>query len=1044
MRHTEIALQRPVTTVMIFVAVLAVGLISARLLPLENFPDIAFPQMQIVVPYPGSTPEEMEQLVVRPIEEALATLSGVEQITASARPDEARFNLQFNWDRDAEATAFEVRTKLDSIRGDLPQGADRILMFSFSASDQPVTIIRLSSDRDLTDQYETLEKHLKRPIERLEGVARVDLQGVAPREVRVLVDPTRMAAYGVDVRDLRSLLEAANFSVSAGEITERGSRFIVRPLGEFNTLDDVRNLIVARGVRVGDVATVALVAPELEIGRRMDGRPAVGIDVFKSTDANVVDVADRVIAAVDAARKLPQLQGIQILVIANQADSIRSSLAELRKAGMIGAALSFVMLLFFLRHLPTTAIVSLAVPASLLVTLGAMYFLGLTLNVLTMMGMLLAIGMLVDNSVVITESIFRHRQLLPSEPFQATLHGVREVGVAVLAGTLSTIIVFLPMVFGEKNQMSIFLVHVAIPIVVAMVASLVVAQTLIPMLAARMRPPPEVARGSWFGRLQDRYERALTWALSHRKTMALITLLILVSPVPLFAAKIAKVDPFPQEATRTLYLAYHLQGSHPMQEVEKAVRSVEAFLEKNKQRFDIETYYSVWESDDASTRLYLTPKEHAKVRAADVMRMITDELPEIIIGKPSFQFDNSAAGASSFSLQLSGESTERLAVISREVAFRLSSVEGLEAVHSEAGTGDEEVQVIVDRDRVAALGLTTQDVAMTVAGAMRGDRLPELRTTDRELKMRLAFRESDRQAVEDLARVPLMLPDGGRMELGAVADFIVRPSDREIQRIDRLTTAVVSGNVAKGTTLEEVRKVVEPIMKSYPLPPGYSWKFGRGFDENDKAMATMRNNILLAVVLIFLVMASLFESTLYPLSIITSILFAIVGAIWFLALTGTTITMMAMIGFMILIGVVVNIGIVLIAHVIDLRASGLSREAAILQAGRDRLRPILMTTMTTLLGMMPLAIGDAAVGGGGAGEGPAYYPMARAIIGGLAFSAVISLLVVPMFYVWFDDLNSWRRRVFARNADAPAIAAPPEPAPQPTLASVAIDRAAPG
>jgi HAE1 family hydrophobic/amphiphilic exporter-1 len=278
--------------------------------------------------------------------------------------------------------------------------------------------------------------------------------------------------------------------------------------------------------------------------------------------------------------------------------------------------------------------------------------------------------------------------------------------------------------------------------------------------------------------------------------------------------------------------------------------------------------------------------------------------------------------------------------------------------------------------------------------------------------MRLAFRESDRQSVEDLGRVPIMLADGSRIELGAVADFVVRPSDREIQRINRLTTAVVSANLAKGTTLEEVRKRVEPIMNDYPLPPGYTWKFGRGFEENDEAMQTMVQNLLLAVVLIYLVMASLFESTLYPLSIITSILFAIVGAIWFLALTGTVITMMAMIGFMILIGVVVNIGIVLIAHVIHLREGGLSRHDAIMQAGRDRLRPILMTTLTTLLGLLPLAIGDAQVGGGA--EGPAYYPMARAIMGGLAFSAAVSLLIVPMFYVWFDDLNLWRKRVFAR------------------------------
>jgi len=1025
MRHTRLALQRPVTTLMMALAVLAVGLISTKLLRLEAMPDITFPGMRVVIPYAGSTPEEMEQLVVRPVEEALATLSGIEEIRATAEADQAQFTVLFSWDRDPETAAFEVRTKIDSIRSQLPAAADRVLMFSFSASDEPVTVIRIASDQDLTDQYETLEKYLKRPIERLDGVARVELQGVQPRELRVLVDPDRLAAYNVDVQELRTLLERSNFSVSAGEITENGQRFTVRPVGEFQSITDVRALLVRSGLRLSDLAQVELVAPELNVGRRMDGRPAVGIDVFKSTQANVVDVADRVIAAVEQARQMPQLQGIEILVVGNQADSIRQSLRELRNAGLIGAGLSFLMLLLFLRHLPTTLIVSLAVPASLLVTLAAMYFLGFTLNILTMMGMLLAIGMLVDNSVVITESVFRHRQLMPGRSLEATLAGVREVGIATLAGTFSTIIVFLPLVFGEKNQMSLFLVHVAVPIVVAMLASLVVAQTLIPMLAARMSPPPPVAEASLFGRLQRRYTATLGWALDHPKTMAAITLLLLVSPVPLFALKLVKVDPFPQEASRMLGLSYHLTGSYPMDRVEQAVKRVEAYIEENKDRFDVETYYSWWVSDNAYTRLYLKPKDEATVAATEVMKQISEGLPEIIIGKPSFQFDEGKGGATSFSLQLAGESTERLTGISHEVAKRLSSVAGLEAVRSEAGTGEEEVQIVVNRDRAAQFGLTTEQVALTVAGAMRGDKLPELRASDREVTMRLAFRESDRQSVEDLARVPIMLSDGSRTELGAVAEFVVRPSDREIQRVNRLTTVAVTANIAKGSTMDEVRERVEPIMKDYPLPPGYSWKFGRGFDENDKAVQTMTQNMLLAVVLIFLVMASLFESALYPLSIITSILFAIVGSIWFLALTGTTITMMAMIGFMILIGVVVNIGIVLIAHVIDLRDSGMPRREAILQAGRDRLRPILMTTLTTLLGMLPLAIGDAQLGG--SGEGPAYFPMARAIMGGLAFSAAVSLLIVPLFYVWFDELNLWRRRVFGGGAYSSPESAPVGP-----------------
>jgi hydrophobic/amphiphilic exporter-1 (mainly G- bacteria), HAE1 family len=1027
MLHTNAALRRPVTTVMLALAVFAVGLISSRLIPLEAWPDITFPGMRVVIPYAGSTPEEIEKLIVRPVEEALATLSGIEEIRASARSDQAQFDVLFSWDRDTDAAAFDVRTKLDSIRPQLPEGADRMLIFAFSASDEPVTVIRISSDQDLTDQYETLEKHLQRPIERIDGVARVSLQGVQPREVRILVDPNRLAAYGVDVRRLRELLVASNFSVSAGQITENGSRFTVRPLGEFRSLQDVRELLVQPGVRLGDVAQVELVSPELPVGRRMEGRPAVGIDVFKATQANVIDVADRVLAAVERARQVPQLQGVQILVVGNLADSIRSSLRELRNAGLIGAVLSFFMLLLFLRHLPTTLIVSLAVPASLLVTLGALYFLGFTINILTMMGMLLAVGMLVDNSVVITESVFRHRQLKPGNPLEATLAGVREVGVATLAGTFSMIIVFLPLVFGEQNQMSIFLVHVAVPICVAMLASLVIAQTLLPMLAARMSPPPPVAAGSWFARLQERYARTLDWALRHRKIMALVTLLIVVSPVPLFALKIAKVDPFPQEASRTLMINYHIEGSHPMDRVEQAVQRVEAYVDQNRERFDIDTYYSFWLSDQANTRLYLKPKEEATVPAGEVMKRVMADMPEIIIGKPSFTFDESSAGATSFSLQLSGESTERLATISREVAHRLSSIDGLEAVRSEAGTGEQEVQVVVNRDRAAQLGLTTEDIALTVAGAMRGDRLPELRTSERELTMRLAFRESDRQSVEDLARVPVMLPDGSRTELGAVADFVVQPSDREIQRLNRLTTAVISANLAEGVTMDEARKRVKPAMDAYPLPPGYTWKFGRGMRENDQAVATMMQNIVLAVVMIFLVMASLFESALYPLSIITSIVIAIVGSIWFLALTGTSITMMAMIGFMVLIGVVVNIGIVLIAHVIDLRHAGMPRHQAILQAGRDRLRPIMMTTLTTLLALTPLAVGDAQIGGGG--EGPAYFPMARAIMGGLAFSAVVSLLIVPLFYVWFDDLNLWRQRVFGKAQPAvPPDAVPEAPA----------------
>ena len=413
MLHTSTALQRPVTTVMTFIALVLVGLISLRLLPLEEFPDVTFPGMQVIIPYPGSTPEEVEQLITRPVEEALSTLAGIEELRSRSEAEQATFQIAFDWGRDIDAAAFDVRTKLDSIRAELPAGADRILAFSFNASDQPVVVVRISADQDLTDQYDALERYLKRPLERVPGVARVELQGVAPREVRILINAGRMAAHSIDVQRLATLLQKSNFSVSAGEITEQGQRFSIRPIGEFRSLDDIRNLRVTSSVRLADIADVELVAPELEIGRHLDNRPAVGLDVFKTTQANVVEVVDAALKEIERAKTLPQLQGISIIVIGNQAESIRNSLGDLRDAGLIGLVLAIAVLFFFLRDWSMTAIVALAVPGSLLITLAALYFLGLTLNIFSMMGMMLAIGMLVDNAVVITESVFRHRQLDP-------------------------------------------------------------------------------------------------------------------------------------------------------------------------------------------------------------------------------------------------------------------------------------------------------------------------------------------------------------------------------------------------------------------------------------------------------------------------------------------------------------------------------------------------------------------------------------------------------------------------------------------------------
>lgn len=1019
MIHTDIALRRPVTTVVVFVACALIGGLAARLLPLEKFPDIEFPGIFIQIPYEGSTPEEVERLITRPVEEALATLTGVERMFSESSESQSQVFLEFGWDQSMGAKGIEARAKVDGIRHQLPADVRRIFIFTGSLADQPVLQLRISSERDLSDSYEMLDRILKRRIERIEGVSKVELQGVDPKEIRILLDSDRMSAHQVDIDELRLLLERSNFAVSAGQITDSGQRFSVRPRGEFASVDDIRNLAINdSNLRLRDVADVELRSPERNYGRHLDRSYAVGLAVSKSTGSNMVEVTDRVMEEIAEIGELPQMQGIRIFDLDNQGDSVRESLADLLNAGLIGALLAIVVLYLFLRQVTTTLIVTAAVPFSLTITLGVLYFAGLSLNMLTMMGLMLAVGMLVDNAVVITESVFRHRAMNPGDPHGATLAGVREVGLAVIAGTATTMIVFVPIMFGTKTDISVFMTHVAVTIIVALAASLIIAQTLVPMLAARIPPPPEPKSGALISRLTNRYVASLRWILRHPWWTALGVLLICVIGMLPILLQMVKFDAFPQDTGRRLYMPYHIEGQHPVERVEQAVDTVEAYLYANQQELDIRSVYSYYDQGRAESVILLTDEEDATISTTEVIERIKEGMPAIAIGKPNFEFDNQGGGNGGFSLQISGDSTARLNELAVDVERLLASVPGLEDVRSDAESGEREVQVTIDRVRAAARGLTTREIADAIAIAMRGQNLREFRGESGEVEVRLAFRESDKQSIDQLADLPLYTPEGRRISLRSVADFEVGFSPDTIRRTDRQTAVVLDANLAKDVSLDDVRPRVENLMKQFELPPGYGWKFGRGFERQDETQQMMAQNILLGIACIFLVMAALFESLLFPFSIILgSILFSIFGVFLLFAATGTTFSFMASIGIMILIGVVVNNGIVLVDHINNLRQAGVPRNEAIATAGRDRLRPILMTVATTIVGLMPLAVSTTQVGG----DGPPYFPMARAIIGGLAFSTVVSLLVVPAFYAYFDSLSAWGRKVM-RTARRPAVA----------------------
>jgi HAE1 family hydrophobic/amphiphilic exporter-1 len=1006
LKITEISLKRPVTVVMFFACLSIIGVMGGSRLPLEFLPDIEFPGLVVFVPYRNSTPEDVERRITRPVEEALATLSGVERMNSESSDEGANVFLQFKVGQDMAIKGIEARDKVDAIRATLPADVERIQVQKFSASDIPMLQLRISADRDLQGSYDMLNRNLKRRIERINGVSRVDLYGVEKKEIRIELAAARIAQHGVDLRLLAEFMQRANFSISAGDVIESGKRYYVKPEGRFKTLDEVENLVInTQGLRLKDVADIRFTQPRQTYERHLNRRYAVGLDVFKESGANLVEVSNRVKAEVEHVKQLPEMAGIKLIEFQDQATEVRTSLGDLVEAGLIGLAMSVIVLFIFLGDWRTTLIVSLSVPLSLVITLAAMYFLGKTINILTLMGLMLAVGMLVDNSVVVNEAIFKARNEHPHDALSATLAGVKNVGLAVTLGTLTTAIVFLPNIFGAQNEITLYLSHVAVTICISLAASLLVAVTLIPQLTTRI--DITVNGGArWINRFAERYGRWLDWTYLHRGKTSLFIFLVLASvAIPIKFVK----NQFNEDSSGSrLFLNYNLDNVYTLDKIRESVDLIETWFEAHKEQLEYESVYSYFNTGYAFTLLVLKDGELRTKSAEQLKEEIRKDLPKIAIGSPSFEFNRS--GGEKLSVQVFGESTDGLRELASEVAGMLKRIPGLADVKLKQGATSQEVRVRVDRDRARLYGLSSQQVAELVSGAMRGSPLRPFRAQDGEIEMVLELRREDRLDLNAMNTLPLQTPSGERIPLSAVARLSVGDVPGTIQREDRQTAVGIEFATQEGVSAEDAKKSVSVFLEQLEFPLGYHWGFGRGFEEEDEGMQTMITNMLLAVACIYIVMAALFESVLAPTAIITGILFSFVGVWWFFLITATGFTFMAMIGMLVLMGVVVNNGIVLIDHVHQLRESGLSRERALVQGSRDRLRPILMTAATTILGMVPLAIGDTAI----AGNGPAYFPMARAIIGGLAFATVVSLIVLPTIYVLLDDLGNWGRRVAAR------------------------------
>ena len=1004
----RLAVNRPVTTAMVLLSLLVLGGISFTRIPLTYLPDVDFPGVFVTVPYPNASPRQIEREIVQPLEEALATIPGARRINSTATADRADLQLEFTWGETVDVARAKVFEAVEDARRDLPSDVKEIYVNTFSTTQIPIVEARISAPgMDLSANYDRLERRIADPIRRVPGVARVDLDGVEPREVRINLRLDRLAAHRVDLGEVTERVSGMNRNVSLGRIRADGVVTPVRGFGALSAIDEIGGLpLNDRGLTVRDVAEVTYQEPPIPFGRHLDDEIAIGLTVYKSAEANTVEVATAVTELIEAEIAAdPALNGINLFVWEDQAEEITSGLSGIRTEGLLGALLAVLVLFLFLRRVDTTSIVSLTIPMSIIATAIVLYFAGRSLNVLSMMGMMLGIGLLVDDAIVVLESVVReHGRGIPAK--LAAISGAQAVSGAVIASTVTTAVVFLPAVVGSKNQMSIWLGEIGLAISLTIFCSLFISLTLIPLVSSRLLARKPSVAPRWTERLGDLYQRVLRFTLRRRWVTAGIAVAFLATAILPFFLGLSTAM-FSGLNRNRIFLAYEFSDFHYKEDSRIAVLAVERELAGLREELGIESVYSFFAENEAQTVISFGKEHISDAEGKEMKERVKEALPVLPGTRIVFGDDDQETGGDSmfFRVRFYGEDSERLAEFAKRAETRIAGVGGVADIRSTEDTPRKEVVVRPRVEEAARLGITPRDLAEIFGFTLGGRPLRRFQTEEREAEVLLTMSQKDVSRVEDLENFTLMSDGGVPILLGDLADFEIVERSRAIRRVDRKAVATLRA-AYEGEEWDDARAAIEEELDAMALPAGYSWSFGDRISRQDTDLQTMAVNYLLALLLIYIVMAAQFESLIHPLAILISIPYALWGASWTLLFTNSPFNLMAQIGMLILMGIVVKNGIVLIDHVNKLRREGMDRSEALLVGGRDRLRPILMTAGATMLALFPMAVGRTGL------DGLYYFPLARAVIGGLAASTVLTLVILPFFYTLLDDLAAWARRVW--------------------------------
>lgn len=1094
MNVAEFSTRRRVSVAMVTVTMVLFGLIALGDLKVNLLPDLSYPTLTVRTEYTGAAPTEVENLITEPVEEAVGVVKGVRKVHSISRTGQSDVILEFAWGTDMDFAGIEVRDKLEVLQ--LPLESKKPVLLRFDPSTEPILRLGLTgtaatvSEAELKQLRRYADDDLKKRLEPIEGVAAVKTGGGLEDEIQVSIDQQRLAQLNLSVGDVVDRLRNENVNVSGGRIEEGSQRYLVRTINQFATVDEIREMLVkvvdGVPIRMRDVATVEQGFKERQAIVRIGGREAVELAIYKEGDGNTVAVAEAVKAAMERLRKnLPQ--GSELSIVDDQSVFIRQSLAEVRTAAFEGGVLAILIIFFFLRDAWSTFIIALSLPISIIATFFFMGQFGLTLNVMSLGGLALATGMVVDDSIVVLENIARMRDR-GMGILESAVKGTSEVSMAVTASTLTTVAVFFPLVFVEGVAGQLFRDQ-ALTVTIAMLISLVVAMTLIPMLASLqglapqsypeetrvpLASPPPGLRGkvvrAWrgfarfaFGLVPYWIARAVVvvggvvgrvvgsvllrvgsvvlWpyekaaAAYHRMLPRAIErpAPILVASLLLFVASMALIptlglDLIPQLQQGRFETLLKMPPGTPLVETDALVRQIQSAHAKDG---PVQAIYGV---SGVGTRLDANPTESGE----NIGRILVSLKPEAgaegereemaalrrtLAGQPGVEVEFSRPQLFSFAtpleIEIAGYDLDALRRAGQDLAQRLESSDRYVDVKSSVEQGYPEVQIRFDQDRTAALGLTTRQIADQVVRKIRGEVATRYSYRDRKIDVLVRAIEADRSSVEDIRNL-IVNPQSERpVTLDAVADVISTEGPSEINRSDQERVAIVSANLAYGDLGTAVSEV-ERMLRERPLGAGVEVRIGGQSEELKASVDSLIFALSLAIFLVYLVMASQFESLLHPFVIMFTIPLAAVGAVLALKLSGNALSVVVFIGLILLVGIVVKNAIVLIDRINQLREEGVPKRAAIAQAAESRLRPIIMTTLTTLLGFAPLAFG----GGDGA---EVRAPMAITVIGGLTVSTLLTLVVVPIVYDLMDRLSddSYRARAAkARELHAAAIESP--------------------